>query len=175
MAQAVGAGGCPEEALGFRLRCQQPALRGKHPWRQQAHVLARDLVLGPTPEEGGSVPRRVVVCGRQNTGKSSLLRVVANTFLNVCTEVLYLDCDPGQCEFTPAATVSLTRVTKPLLGPPFTHVQTPLKAFFVGHVSPGNQPDAYSEAVQSLVEYACQVAPPEVPLLVNTMGWVNGK
>lgn len=173
--RAVGAGGCPEGALGFRLRCQQPASSWQqHPWRQQAHVLARDLVLGPTPEEGGPVPRRVVVCGRQNTGKSSLLRVVANTFLNVCPEVLYLDCDPGQCEFTPAATVSLTRVTKPLLGPPFTHVQTPLKALFVGHVSPVSQPDSYSQAVKSLVEYACQVAPPETPLLVNTMGWLNG-
>lgn len=168
-------GGCPEGALGFRLRCQQPAPSWQqHPWRRQAHVLARDLVLGPTPEEGSPVARRVVVCGRQNTGKSSLLRVIANTFLNVCPEVLYLDCDPGQCEFTPAATVSLTRVTKPLLGPPSTHVQTPLKALFVGHVSPVSQPDSYSRAVQSLVEYAGQVAPPETPLLVNTMGWVNG-
>lgn len=166
--RAVGA--CPEGGLGFRLRSQQS---WPHPWRQQVHGLARDLALGPTPE-GSPGPLRVVVCGRQNTGKSSLLRVVANTLLNVCPEVLYLDCDPGQCEFTPPATVSLTRVTKALLGPPFTHVQTPLKALFVGHVSPVSQPDSYCRAVQSLVEYASQVAPPETPLLVNTMGWLSG-
>lgn len=163
----------PHGARGFSLSQQGRLSAGRHhPWRQQVHALARDLALGP--EEGSPVPRRVVVCGRQNTGKSSLLRVVANTFLNVLPEVLYLDCDPGQGEFTPPATVSLTRVTKPLLGPPFTHVQTPLKAFFVGHVSPVGQPDAYCRAVQSLLEYAGQVAAPEAPLLVNTMGWVNG-
>lgn len=161
----------PHRAMGFSLSQHRPLASPHHPWRQHVHTLARDLTLGP--EEGNPAPRRVVVCGRQNTGKSSLLRVIANTFLNVCPEVLYLDCDPGQCEFTPPATVSLTKVTKPLLGPPFTHIQTPLKSFFLGHVSPISQPDSYCKAVHSLVEYASEVAP-QTPLLVNTMGWVNG-
>ncbi|KAH8022550.1 hypothetical protein HPB51_025262 [Rhipicephalus microplus] len=122
----------------------------------------------------GRAVQCVVVCGRQNTGKSSLLRVLVNSYLNFCSEVLYLDCDPGQCEFTPPATVSLTRVTEPLLGPPFTHVRTPEKAYFLGHVSPASQPDSYCMAIRALIDHARKVAP-RAPLLVNTMGWVNGK
>ncbi|KAG0441014.1 hypothetical protein HPB47_016077 [Ixodes persulcatus] len=121
---------------------------------------------------GGEVPR-VVICGRQNSGKSTVLRTLVNSLLNVCPEVVYLDCDPGQSEFTPAAALSLTRVTEPLLGPPFTHVHTPEKMYFLGHVSPASQPDAYSAAVSKLLEH-CRQHFPNTPLVVNTMGWVAG-
>lgn len=168
----------PLQSLGFRLNRDQPSKL--EPWRQRTSALARHLTRAldigdhqrTAKPEGRDVPC-IVVCGRQNTGKSSLLRVLVNSLLNFCSEVLYLDCDPGQCEFTPPATVSLTRVTEPLLGPPFTHVRTPEKAYFLGHVSPASQPDSYCTAIRSLIEHARQVAP-RAPLLVNTMGWVNG-
>ncbi|KAG0427320.1 hypothetical protein HPB47_025625 [Ixodes persulcatus] len=106
----------------------------------------------------GEVPR-VVICGRQNSGKSTVLRTLVNSLLN--------------SEFTPAAALSLTRVTEPLLGPPFTHVHTPEKMYFLGHVSPASQPDAYSAAVSKLLEH-CRQHFPNTPLVVNTMGWVAG-
>ncbi|XP_075551440.1 uncharacterized protein LOC142584953 [Dermacentor variabilis] len=170
----------PFQSLGFRLTMDQQSRSQRDPWRQRASALARHLARAvnfgdqrqTAKTEGRAVPC-IVVCGRQNTGKSSLLRVLVNSLLNFCSEVLYLDCDPGQCEFTPPATVSLTRVTEPLLGPPFTHVRTPEKAYFLGHVSPASQPDSYCTAVRALIDHARQVAP-KAPLLVNTMGWVNG-
>uniref|UniRef100_A0A224YW57 Polynucleotide 5'-hydroxyl-kinase GRC3/NOL9 n=1 Tax=Rhipicephalus zambeziensis TaxID=60191 RepID=A0A224YW57_9ACAR len=170
----------PLQSLGFQLSRDEPSKSQREPWRRRAAALARHLTRNldfgdhqrTVKPEGRAVPC-IVVCGRQNTGKSSLLRVLTNSLLNFCSEVLYLDCDPGQCEFTPPATVSLTRVTEPLLGPPYTHVRTPEKAYFLGHVSPASQPDSYCTAIRTLIDHARKVAP-RAPLLVNTMGWVNG-
>lgn len=164
----------PFRALGFRMTLDDTSsISPRHPWRAEAATLAKHLLCAFDSPEGRVAAPRIVVCGRQNSGKSSLLRLFVNSFLNLCREVLYLDCDPGQCEFTPPATVSLTRVTRPLMGPPFTHVRTPEKAYFLGHVSPASQPDAYCEAVRALIEYARKVEP-RTPLFVNTMGWISG-
>ena len=40
--------------------------------------------------------------------------------------VFFLECDVGQTEFTPPGVISLSRVDKPLLGPPFTHQKEPV-------------------------------------------------
>ncbi|CAN7988040.1 unnamed protein product [Ixodes hexagonus] len=157
----------PYLGLGFKLRVDQD----RQPWRLPLATLARRLSSACSSPDH-EVPR-VVVCGRQNSGKSTLLRTLVNSLLNVCPEVLYLDCDPGQSEFTPSATLSLTRVIEPLTGAPFTHVHVPEKMYFLGHVSPASQPDAYSTAVSSLVEH-CRRHFPAAPLVVNTMGWVAG-
>ncbi|KAH6929241.1 hypothetical protein HPB50_025208 [Hyalomma asiaticum] len=171
----------PFRSLGFRLTLDKPS-KLRDPWRQQASALASHLNLtynigdqqrtARTRPECRAMPR-IIVCGRQNTGKSSLLRMLANSLLNFCPEVLYLDCDPGQCEFTPPATVSLTCITEPLLVP-YNTLHSLCRAYFLGHVSPASQPDSYCKAIRALVDYARR-ATPKVPLLVNTMGWVNGK
>ena len=41
--------------------------------------------------------------------------------------VCYLECDPGQPEFTVPEVLSLHTVTDPLLGPPYTHLRKPYK------------------------------------------------
>ncbi|CAG0882541.1 unnamed protein product [Darwinula stevensoni] len=74
-------------------------------------------------------PPRVVICGDQNTGKSTLARYLVNRLLSSrCKEVLYLDVDPGQSEFTVSTCLSLVKVMKPLLGPPWSHQLDPLIA-----------------------------------------------
>lgn len=153
--------------LGFKLK----KVQCRQPWRLPLAALTRrltDVLVSPEHQ----VPR-IVVCGRQNTGKSTLLRTLVNSLLNVRAEVMYLDCDPGQSEFTPSAALSLTRVTEPLLGAPFTHVRTPEKMYFLGHVSPASQPNSYSTAVSCLLEHYRQHFS-STPLVVNTMGWVGG-
>lgn len=51
----------------------------------------------------GDVPEPVVVAvtGSKGSGKSSVARFLVNSFLNTCTEVAFLDLDPGQPELTP--------------------------------------------------------------------------
>jgi polynucleotide 5'-kinase involved in rRNA processing len=71
----------------------------------------------------------VLVCGGKNTGKSTLLRCLANATLSAknASPTLFLDCDPGQCEFSVSGSVSLVEVTNPLIGPAFTHCSKPAR------------------------------------------------
>lgn len=39
----------------------------------------------------------------------------------------YLECDPGQCEFTCPEVLSLHVLTQPVFGPSYTHLRTPIK------------------------------------------------
>lgn len=70
---------------------------------------------------------RLLLAGPKSAGKSSLLRFLINRFVTQSTNrqipprIAVLDCDIGQPEFTPCGMVSLTIVTEPILGPPFTH------------------------------------------------------
>lgn len=143
----------------------------KYLWGKLFPGLATRLVKAATSPEQETP--RVLICGPRNSGKSTLLRMLVNCLLNVCPEVIYLDCDPGQTEFSPPGTVSLSKVTLPLLGPPFTHVQAPEKTYFLGDVTPAAYPDSYSKAILSLVEFKDQHYA-NIPLVVNTMGWVSG-
>ncbi|XP_013788932.1 polynucleotide 5'-hydroxyl-kinase NOL9-like [Limulus polyphemus] len=115
----------------------------------------------------------IIVCGGKNTGKSSLIRYLMNSALNVCSEVMHLEADPGQTEFTPPGCVAVTRVCEPLFGPPFTHQKTPERMSFVGTVDLQNAPDLYSESVQQIHEWYKENFN-EVPLFINTMGWNVG-
>lgn len=41
--------------------------------------------------------------------------------------VAYLECDPGQCEFTCPEVLSLHVLTEPVFGPPYVHQRVPAK------------------------------------------------
>ena len=85
----------------------------------------------------------------------------------------FLECDIGQTEFTPSSFVSLTFVTEPLLGPPFTHHVWPNAAVFYGETSPEKDARGYLDCLKEVYK-AYQNLPTEVPLIVNTMGWNKG-
>jgi polynucleotide 5'-hydroxyl-kinase GRC3/NOL9 len=68
--------------------------------------------------------------------------------------------------------VSLHIIESPLLGPGFSHLQTPLRGFFCGGVNPSNDPLYYVNAVQSLLRlYQSKAA--SLPLVINTDGWIK--
>lgn len=115
---------------------------------------------------------RIIVCGRRNTGKSTLLQFLLNKILSVYPCAYYLDTDPGQPEFTPPGVVSLTKVTKPVFGPPFCHQLKPIKMMFIGSVSP-SYIDLYTKSISELMELYDKDFAHE-PLFVNTMGWMEG-
>ena len=39
----------------------------------------------------------------------------------------YLECDPGQCEFTCPEVLSLHVLRAPVFGPPYAHQRSPIK------------------------------------------------
>ncbi|CAG0913328.1 unnamed protein product [Notodromas monacha] len=138
----------------------------------------RTTVLDPSDiiKRGGIV----LVCGGKGTGKSTVLRHLANLALTSKNRpsdkrVLYLDCDPGQSEFTLSGTVSLVEITKSFFGPAFSHCMKTVKSFFLGHLSVVYCPDDYLNAIRKLLafmergdEYKGAI------VFVNTMGWTRG-
>lgn len=70
----------------------------------------------------------------------------------------------------------LSKTTRGLLlaffsGPPFTHQQAPRKMVFYGQTSCEQDTERYLD----VVKYVFSSYKKEVPLLINTMGWVKGK
>lgn len=56
-------------------------------------------------------------------------------------------------------------------GPPFTHQQTPRKMVYFGQTSCEHDTERYLD----VVKYVFSSYKKEVPLVINTMGWVKGK
>ncbi|XP_068606802.1 polynucleotide 5'-hydroxyl-kinase NOL9 [Brachionichthys hirsutus] len=114
----------------------------------------------------------IFVCGAKNVGKSTFVRTLVNTLLNHTTTVDYLEGDLGQTEFTPPGCLSLSTVTEPLLGPPFSHQRPSDHMIYYGRSSCESDVDRYLESLQSLWRRRSQNR--EVPVIINTMGWVKG-
>ncbi|KAF7370581.1 Polynucleotide 5'-hydroxyl-kinase GRC3 [Mycena sanguinolenta] len=144
-----------------------------------------------------------LIKGHKKSGKSSFARTLLNRLLCRYSKVAFLECDPGQSEFTPGGLVALNIIerhvfgtlfphTTPVsivhlvLGPPFTHPTLPSFAHYIGMSTPRSSPSHYLASIQSLVEtYQLDVQTPAnyddgpkisdaIPLIVNTMGWTKG-
>uniref|UniRef100_A0A4W5MJX5 Polynucleotide 5'-hydroxyl-kinase NOL9 n=1 Tax=Hucho hucho TaxID=62062 RepID=A0A4W5MJX5_9TELE len=98
----------------------------------------------------------ILVCSAKNVGKSTFNRHLINTLLNHTASVEYLECDLGQTEFTPSGCLSLSTVREPLLG---MYCTAFLLHLFYGQSSCETDLDRYLE---------------EMPIVINTMGWVKG-
>jgi polynucleotide 5'-hydroxyl-kinase GRC3/NOL9 len=122
-------------------------------------------------------PPVIMACGGKDVGKSTFLRYLVNSLLNKHKRVAFMDCDPGQCEFTLSGSVSLTMITEPLLGPPHTHLShtnQSKKCYFLGHLSPNDVPSLYLDLLaKCFYEYESNNLE-NVPIIVNTMGWNQG-
>ncbi|XP_074074689.1 LOW QUALITY PROTEIN: polynucleotide 5'-hydroxyl-kinase NOL9 [Macrotis lagotis] len=112
----------------------------------------------------------IMACGPKCIGKSTFNRYLINQLLNSVPCVDFLDCDLGQTEFTPPGCVSLSNVTEPIFGPPFTHQRKTRKMVFYGDSSCEDDCKKYTE----IVKYVFSAYQREAPLIINTMGWVKG-
>lgn len=62
-------------------------------------------------------PPTFLITGAKNAGKSSFARALLLCDLLLrYTRVAYLECDPGQTEFTPPGLLSLHLIDKPIIG-----------------------------------------------------------
>lgn len=122
--------------------------------------------------EGSDSPK-LVVCGAQDLGKSTLARTLINMALGTKKAVCFLDCDPGQTEFTPPGCISLNVLTKFILGPPFYHQENPIYNVFFGEVSPAHNLNHYMMCIRSALAFYSRMSE-RLPLIINTMGWIKG-
>ncbi|KAL4623755.1 polynucleotide 5'-hydroxyl-kinase NOL9 [Arapaima gigas] len=157
---------CPLSAVGLiPLQGSEHGLAVSQSYRDALTT----LVNACAGEESEGCPI-ILVCGARNTGKSTFNRHLINTLLNHTSSVDYLECDLGQTEFTPPGCLSLSTVTKPLLGAPFTHLQNPQRMVFYGESSCERDLDRYLESLKFLWRSYNR----EMPVVINTMGWVKG-
>ncbi|XP_072012363.1 polynucleotide 5'-hydroxyl-kinase NOL9 [Engystomops pustulosus] len=132
-------------------------------------VSAAQQLVSACLEEDNGCPI-ILICGPKNVGKSTFSRYLINQVLQHIPCIDYLDCDPGQTEFTPPGCISLLRITKPVLGPPYTQQRDPHKMVYFGEVSCEENLERLLESVK----YVMTSYKREQPLIINTMGWVRG-
>ncbi|XP_034948907.1 polynucleotide 5'-hydroxyl-kinase NOL9 [Chelonus insularis] len=117
---------------------------------------------------------RALMAGGKNVGKSTNMRYLVNKLLEKCEKVIVLDLDPGQSEFTPPGCISLNIIESYLLGPNFTHLQTPYYQTYVGGVNVTSCLANYIQGVKILIDclnkYLNDYQQP-LPVVVNTMGF----
>lgn len=114
----------------------------------------------------------ILVCGGKNVGKSTFIRHLINTLLNHTTSVDYMEGDLGQTEFTPPGCLSISSVSEPLLGPPFTHLRTAEHMIYFGQTTCDSDATRYLDTLKAL--WRLRSVSQEAPVIINTLGWVKG-
>ena len=142
-------------------------------WAYQLDRLALSLAVAERKN------RVVLIVGNKNTGKSSFLKLLANTLLssaNTITSagVQVLDMDPGQPELCLSGCISLSTITSPLLGTvqSFRVEKCAEVVKYLGFNSPNIQPLNYLRQLDQLIN---EVSTSKNTItLINSPGWVKG-
>ncbi|KAK4497307.1 hypothetical protein PRZ48_011757 [Zasmidium cellare] len=122
---------------------------------------------------------RILAVGAKSAGKSTFNRLLCNMIITRPghQRLFYLDIDPGQPEFGPPGQVTLVEVTAPLLGPAFTHLASAdsrtfrlVRSHTIAATSFKDDPGHY---VNCVIDLAKRI-PQDVPVVVNSCGWVSG-
>ncbi|XP_010546096.1 PREDICTED: polynucleotide 5'-hydroxyl-kinase NOL9-like isoform X2 [Tarenaya hassleriana] len=110
------------------------------------------------------------------------LRLCLTMAVILYKQVVYLDTDVGQPEFTAPGFISLTLLDKSILDSDLSIpcVKTPERCFFFGDVSSKRDPKTYLRYIFTLYDYyqlhfsQSNESKTGLPLVVNTPGWVKG-
>ncbi|VDO25422.1 unnamed protein product [Haemonchus placei] len=118
----------------------------------------------------------IVPIGSQGAGKSTLVRHLVNTNLSEGHPIYLLDTDVGQSEFTPPGCLSLWKMSDPILDVPCTHqAQIYPCCYFYGNITPADDVVRYKEIFDRLLNEFQTRSEPGSLLIVNTLGWIDGK
>ncbi|KAG0677476.1 hypothetical protein C6P40_002277 [Pichia californica] len=126
----------------------------------------------------------VLIIGNKNTGKSTFLKLLANTLLSINCEksIQVLDMDPGQPEFCLPGCITLSKIKNPLLGTinlfnsNFNNSDNSDNSDnlikFYGFTSPNIQPLFYLYQLNQLLNKINNCK--NTITLINSPGWVKG-
>lgn len=152
--------------------------------RLRCHEGWKKVLRGVRNIPKGKGPRSIVITGKQNVGKSVLSRFVVNSLLSKYGKVAYLETDLGQPELNEPGSVAIHIVSRPLLQPAHSLINQEgvqcIGKYFCAGVTPTVHPTLYIESVKNAVQDFCDYNKrtgdwvEKIPLVVNTMGWING-
>ncbi|KAH1012290.1 polynucleotide 5'-hydroxyl-kinase NOL9 isoform X1 [Dendroctonus ponderosae] len=114
---------------------------------------------------------KLVICGGKGVGKSTFLRYSINTLLKQHGKITVVDLDPGQSEFNPPGFVSVSTIEDYILGPNFTHLQTP-DISILSHINMGQNIQHYLKTVRVLMQSA-DFPSGNFPVLINFPGYTQ--
>ncbi len=120
-------------------------------------------------------PKRVLVTGSKNTGKSAFAVYLINACMTKGAEVFTIDTDLGKPLFTIEGCVSLCKVVAPVLTNRPKRQQV-IKSLMINETTPKDKPMLYLKSVAELIRtYDDEIMKTESSfLIVNTHGWTEG-
>lgn len=156
-----------------------------HTWQTALHQLTASVrAAAIDPQEEAVV---ALVRGPKKVGKSTFSRLVLENILTLGQQmggkVAFLELDLGQSDFGPPGMISLHvfDIADPLtVGPGWVQPRVPIKAHFIGDVSPKDDPSSYVAAIRDLINFfrhelqSTTADGVRMPLVINTQGWVKG-
>ncbi|KAF2898231.1 hypothetical protein ILUMI_07944 [Ignelater luminosus] len=114
---------------------------------------------------------KTLLCGGKHVGKSTMLRYLINQLIMKHSEVLVIDLDPGQPEFTIPGCVSATVVKEPIFGPNYTHLKKPIRCLFLPCIEVALEPCTYLTAVRELIHSCDDYC--KGPILINYVSFTR--
>ncbi|ODV95735.1 hypothetical protein PACTADRAFT_49197 [Pachysolen tannophilus NRRL Y-2460] len=134
---------------------------------------------------------KILILGPKNSGKTTFLQNLLNNLLetsNYCIPVNIMDVDPGQPEYSPPDTLSISQHISPKFGFNLSSISQQqeldeiddqdssiLFEQYLGSSSPNRQPARYQELIKNLYNYYEKyLQEKNQPLLINTPGYVKG-
>ncbi|KAI6652602.1 hypothetical protein LOD99_4387 [Oopsacas minuta] len=119
---------------------------------------------------------KVMVVGSKGVGKSSYSVYLVNYLLNTHECVLFVECDPGQPEFIPTGNLGIQALRNGTIGPAYTHKVISDVQYFYGSSTPSCNPELYIRIITKMWEQIQQLDfnTNNIPVVVNTCGWVDG-
>ncbi|XP_010255658.1 PREDICTED: polynucleotide 5'-hydroxyl-kinase NOL9 [Nelumbo nucifera] len=145
-------------------------------WSEAAISIVYDSITSPPPV--------AFICGAKNSGKTTFSRYLLNILLQRYKRVAYLDTDVGQPEFTPPGCLSLNVIDRQTPDTTIPCLKTPERCLFFGDISSKRDPKSYLNNIFALYDYFRaeyymsneneNLGKPQLPLVVNTPGWVKG-
>ena len=110
---------------------------------------------------------KVVVIGDVESGKSSLVTLLANTAYRKGLKVVVIDADIGQADIGPPTCISLGTIEKPILK---LSEAKYLKSCFVGSITPCSCMDRVLLCLNKLLNQAYTIAD---IIVIDTDGWIK--
>lgn len=113
--------------------------------------------------------KKILFIGETDTGKTGLIKDVANFLIENGNEVYIFDCDIGQSHVGPPTTIGYAKIKNKISGDFYLH---PEKFYFVGAITPSSNIIEFITGVSKINQKLLQK---EGKILIDTTGYLRDR